>query len=707
MRTRNMIPMWILTWICGFRTLLSAQEGVLPPSDPSPDRTLTTLNHKNLSQHPRLLFGPEDLRAIRAHSRSSMGQVFMRNLEKYLIAPPSGPEFANNDTDGQRHGLWRMPSLAMHYLLTGNQTSFDRAKAYLSLVTETGDWQRGGERNSGMGAANVMIGAALVYDWLYNDLDPAFRERVRQKLILQSRWMYYGGHQNKNRIKNAYWQGDPHNNHRWHRNAGLSLCVIAAYTGSPQETWLLETVKKELDYVMEWKAKDGSYSEGPGYMIFGGLHLMLALNASDRNLGTDFLSSPFIRNNGKFLAQSLVPDRSAFFVFNDMSEGEGLAGYANYLYKIADLTGDRHLQFLLNDTWRNNPKSSVHVSWVPLMWHNPDVPETGLENFATDAVFPSSGVAYIRDGWTEDHVGATFRCAAVGGTALNAFRNANNFKYVNVAHDDPDANSFILWKNGGYLAETSRYSHAKQSSNHNTILINGQGQAPKGRSPGPTKYLQPGGGGFNMLDMAWFTAWRPGKEVTFVEGEAAGAYGELNSRGMNRPALSRYRRTFVWVEGKYVLVIDDIRSDSGSVDLTWLMQAKNLTQKDAAAGRYVLSHPGAAAEMQVVAEPALQPEVTRSSADHRGSNLGWRQLRLSGKSDRFQIASLYDLWGGGSISLAMKNMGPDQYAFEVISGNTRDIWFWKGAENAKSASALIGQRNGLTFAELDPKHAFQ
>ncbi|WFB37190.1 DUF4962 domain-containing protein [Kiritimatiellota bacterium B12222] len=686
----------------------SARPSILPPQDPSPTGHLTSLNHPRLSAHPRLLFGAEDIESLKANAQTPMGKIFMRNLEAYLSTPPQGPAFAKNDTDGQRHGLWRMPTLGLHYVLTGNQQSFDHAVAYLQLLVDNDIWQKAPERNSGMGAANVMIGAALVYDWLYQDLDPAFREQVRQTLIHHAREMYYGGHLNRNNIKNAYWQHDPQNNHRWHRNAGLTLCAIAAYQGSDQETWLLEIVQEQLAYVIQWRPDDGSYSEGPGYMIFGGLHLMLAMTAADRNLGTDFLSSPFIRNNGKFIAQSLVPSRQHSFMFNDMGKGEGLAGYANYLYKIADLSDDGTLQYLLDESWRSKAPKSVHVAWVPLIWYNPLITEQPPETFPTRSLFPSAGVAFIRDGWTEHHVGAIFRCMPLGGIKLNEFRNAHKGQYVNIAHDDPDANAFSLWKAGDNLTETDRYSHQKQSSNHNTLLINGMGQAPQGRSPLPTHWMQPGEKEFNMLDMAWFTAWSPSDDVVMIEGEAAGSYGALSAgKGHGaRPALSRYRRTFIWVEGRYVLVIDDIRSPLQEVDMTWLMQAPQLTQQDETATQFQLSHDRASIAMQVISQPKLQANIIQSSADHRGKNLGFQQLQLSGHGKKFLIASVYDLWNRGSLSLSVHADGPDQMNIRVTTATQQDQWQWQAATDNHASSTLLGQRNGVPFATLTPEKAF-
>ena len=55
-----------------------------------------------------------------------------------------------------------------------------------------------------------------------------------------------------------------------------------------------------------------------------------------------------------------------------------------------------------------------------------------------------------------------------------------------------------------------------------------------------------------MSQMAKITAWKDAGEVMVVEGEAAGSYLAYRDRatGKSRPALDRFRRTFIWVKGE-------------------------------------------------------------------------------------------------------------------------------------------------------------
>ncbi len=91
----------------------------------------------------------------------------------------------------------------------------------------------------------------------------------------------------------------------------------------------------------------------------------------------------------------------------------------------------------------------------------------------------------------------------------------------------------------------------------------------------PQMWSQPGPD--DMREMAVVTAFKDAGDVVVCEGEAAGSYLAIKQTAKNpaRPALDRYRRTFMWVKGSYLLVLDDIKAPE-AVDITWLMQAPQI-----------------------------------------------------------------------------------------------------------------------------------
>jgi hypothetical protein len=172
-----------------------------------------------------------------------------------------------------------------------------------------------------------------------------------------------------------------------------------------------------------------------------------------------------------------------------------------------------------------NPDITINLkdySWLAILCDDPSVKGGDYHKVPTAAFLPDVGIAVVRDSWQDDGVGARFKCGPLGGYRSNAWcksPDANKRTRPNVAHDHPDAGSFTLFAQGEYLAETDRYpigkGVGKLSTGHNTILINGVGQAPQGRAEGED-WMQPGTG--DLTEAARMVAGLRGK-VDAVMGE--------------------------------------------------------------------------------------------------------------------------------------------------------------------------------------------
>ncbi len=671
---------------------------VLPPPPPPPPpvvpekdpgmKEIPQLVEAVRGKHPRLLFTEDEVARIRALAAGE-GKTLMERVAGYLPSckAPEEPKFLRDATDGQRHGFWRMPTVGLHYVLTGDKQSFEQALGYMKFLLSLENWETGKEADSGMSAANIMVGAALLYDWLYHDLEPEFRSQYRKKLIHHARSMYHGGHLKK-RPGTHYWQNDPANNHRWHRNAGLALCALAVYEGEPELAWLITELKKELAYVVRWLPPDGTSHEGPSYFIFGGNHLTVGLHASDICFGTKYLKHPYFKNGPLFRMHTVTPGLKDTFPFGD---GGGFGAYNNFLYRAANTHGLKDAQSGLQKLNELHP-AAFDFAWFSLIWLDPDLQGGDFKRLAKTAFFPDLGLAFMRDGWNEKNTAAMFKCGPFGGYKLNEFRNTNNFTYINVAHDDPDANSFLLWADGALLAETSRYSKHKKSHNHNTILVNGKGQSSRGRPEGGT-WTQPATGKTDMTEMARITTLKEEGDIFVIEGEAAGSYPALRRI---RPALSRYRRTFIWVKSRYILVLDDIRAPE-EVEFTWLMQSGAITTLDSAKGRYLLKKGAGACEFQVVADRPGAASIGQSPADNRGNPLGWKQLSMRTKSKSWRLASVYDIWKRGALSVSLANAN-DAIEIQVSGNGIKDMWVWRMAMNQWEPALLNGKVADAEFS---------
>lgn len=665
---------------------------VVPDSDPAPEGVAPNLVEAVRGKHPRLLLNAERLPGVRAFYRSEAGAPWRAKLEAYLpvCSPPSDEKFLTDATEGQKQGLWRLPTVALHHLLTGNPDSLRRAKGFLEKFQSMPDWETGKEPNSGMSAANIMIGAALAFDWIYDDLDPGFRAQFRDTLVRHARLMYYGGHLARNPGVH-YWQGDPANNHRWHRNAGLILSLLASHEGRADEQWILQQAANDLAFVNRWLPDDGTTHEGPAYLTFGGNHLLLAMHASDDCLGTNFLQSPYYKNTGLFRTQLLLPGFKGAFRFGD-SDGGALGGYNNFFQKTMAVHRQPEVKDALLRMLEKNSRT-VEFGWFSLLWDDPALPRGDVTALPVATFWPDIGTAIIRDSWRDDAVAAMFRCGPWGGYKLNEFRSSKKgggFTTINVAHDDPDANEFTLALGGDLVVETDGYSTRKTSRAHNTILVNGLGQMSKGRPEGQI-WSQPGS--TDMTKMAVITAWRDAGRVTLAEGEAAGSYLDCTDKksGASRPALDRFRRTFLWVKGEYVLVLDDIRAPE-PVQISWLIQSPTLAADDEKQGCFTLGAADKTCAFQIVADQPLAFALGESPAETHGKPLGLRQLAAQSTAAALRVASVYNPWQKKPPVISLATISPGEATVEVKGDGFTDVWTWRAGAGRFDASTLIARR---------------
>jgi hypothetical protein len=656
-------------------------EPLVPEKDPAVTGEAVTLLPEVAGKHPRLFFLTDDIPAFKEKALSPAMAADWKDLLGYLSActPPKHTKFLKNATDGQRQGLWRMPSLAVHYVVTGDKKSFQRAKGFMDTLLKLPHWETTKELDAGMSSANIMIGAAICYDFLYHDLTPDFRERFRQKLLHMARAQYYGGHLNKNKSV-GYWQGDPANNHRWHRNAGMSLAILTAYEGNPEEQWILNKTAEELDFVAKWLPEDGTSHEGPTYLTFGMAHLTLALTASDHCLGTDYMNSGFAKNVARYKLQTITPGFTDGFQFGDSS---GVGGYNHFAWAYTAKHRQAAVQAGLKRLQANAPKAFM-FGWMSILWQVPTAgKDAGIAELETTSYFPDLQLAFVRDSWEKDGVAAMFKCGPFGGLRLNEYRNQNNYRYINVAHDDPDANSFQIWSQGAMLAEGDRYSKHKRSGNYNTLLVNGKGQMVKGRREGGG-WTQPATGKTDMLKMAYVTGWKEAGDVVIVEGEAGGAYRDLK----------RFRRTFVWVKENYILILDDIQAKSDA-EFTWLLQGPEL--KAAGAG-FELRKGAAVCPVAIVSDRPVTSRIAESTADHRGKPLGWQQLQLKAKTTAWRVVSLYNPWRREDLKVALDCSSQKEATVTVRGKGVDDSWEWTLADGTRAPSHLKGRATFDTWS---------
>ncbi len=659
----------------------------VPDEDPEYTGPQIGLVENLEGQHPRLFFDAAGLEEMRAVYGSAAG-ADLRNALNSSAAGVRGQAFheemPGNEGASLSFGLHRLPTVALHYLVSGDQASYDYAVEALQFLLDLPLWSTGGEPNSGKPAGALLAGAAMAYDFLYHDLDPELRDTLRERIWKQARTMYYWGFLMQSPGSSAsYWQQDPQNNHRFSRLVGLTLGVLAVYSGDPAEDWMLSKAIEELDFVVRWLPPDGSNHESISYIHYGIRQVLLSAWAGERTLGKQYLDAGYFRNVPLFLAAANTPGLTNRFHYADGGGGgTPLTGHIFYPVAYHDRAD---VQALIDERLS---RTSGHA-WINMIDHGPRPEGGSIDNLPRNIRFPDLDIAFFREGWLKTgEVGAMFKAGPFGGYTLNEYRDTNNYSYINVAHDDPDANMFAIWGGGRFSVPNAGYSFSKHSTNHNTILVNNRGQRAEGRSD-RGHWSQPATGNTSMRDMAYITNWKDSGSIAIAEGEAANSYPGSG--------LTRYRRGFLWNEGKYILIFDDIRAQS-DVNITWMIQGERVNVADEEAGEFITGT-RVQNHFQLKSNTDYTYSIVEAPADHRNSSLGFQQLRaVFPWIQELQIASLHRAWDL-SLEMTLEPHDADSATITITGDDFEDVWTWTAGQGSRDPGHFeLTSTDGQSFS---------
>ncbi len=664
---------------------------LVPASDPAPENP-PKVKEALRAVHPRLLFTTEEIITLKTQIENDPilkvnADAVIRIAKTLDIPGGTPPKIFQNDTAALVTSQGKMPNLIYAYHLTKDPELKDKIVQLLEMFLENEHWAYTKELDSNMGAGNNMLAAGLLFDAVANELEPELRQALAQKLLLQARRMYYLGHQEKalNIIK--YWQQDPANNHRWHRASGMAACLLSvADIEGIDSGWLLEQFKAEVDFLIKWFPHDGDCHEGVGYQVFGFSYLAITSMMMDRVLGTDYLAAPGFRNAWTQQIYSDIPGNYNPMSFGDSQNGKGKPGvfrsYEPSFFIGPRLSRDADAQAALVDWYQrratvNGTLRPSGYPWLMLTYYDSTVEIGDAKALPPSRLFADLGVAYLRDGWGEDTEAVMmFKCGPYGGYALNEYRNTNDFHYINIAHDDPDANSIALAVDGELVIHPGRYFSVKNTEQHNTLLINGKGQIG-----GDTQYTQPVPN-TDMTTLSYLTGWKTGDAGrVIIEGEAGNTFEDI--RG--------FRRAVIWLPGEYALVLDSVKAEKEN-QIIWqaFSPTANISDLPRPGGTFV-GEEGAKVPYQIRASSDLSSSLSPYAFKGRWKTTELNRTQFETTAAQTRVVCLLDPWQRGDLELKLAG---DGRSLKVMGEGIADTWQWTPAEDLTTPSLISGSRNG-------------
>ena len=528
-----------------------------PAGAPLPD-SLRTLR----PGHPRLYVLDDDLgraRALLAADRNvrawhdALQQEAARMMDQPAVERVlEGPRLLAQS----RAALRRISTLAGLYRLDGDPRKLQRARAEMLAAAAFSDWNP----SHFLDVAEMTTALAIGYDWLHADLTTEHRAVVRQAIVdkgLKPGLAAYAA--------GAWWAVEGRNNWTQVCNGGLLAGALAIADEEPaMAARVLEAVQGDgMRRRLAKYAPDGGDEEGPGYWDYATTYTVFFLSALESALGSDlgWGDTAGLADTGHFRMQSIGPS-GLTFNYADAREPAGgapqmfwLAGrydrpaYAAHERERISRTGGRPEIF--------------HLLWAPRIPAGPATPPSAAARFS------GVDVAFLRGDWREP----TTTWVGVKGGSNRA------------SHAHLDLGTFVLDALGerwaidlgpddynlpGYFGQ-HRWSYFRlRTESHNTLLVNGTRQDAAAAAP--------------LLAFS-DDSYRPFAVVDLTEAYA--------------PAVTRAHRGVALVDGRDVLVQDEV--EAPGADVVWQMLTRAKVVQDA--GGAVLHQAGKALALRIV-EPA-------------------------------------------------------------------------------------------------------
>lgn len=531
-----------------------------------------------LRARPRLFADNEKLRMIKSKSESNpVYAAFLKRLcDKCdaIIAFKPIPEYHHDEADmadgWQRRLGNNMMDFAAAYRFGGGEKYLQAAIEWATKSAGYPTWSCGHFKNCDIVAAHQLLGIAMVYDWLYDWLDTDTRILLRQTLLEKANDMYRAAVNGF-----AFWSKQWLQNHMWINMTALLGAALAVYEDAPEADIWIATVNEKMARTMEILGDDGASHEGYSYWQYGLDWLLRYMLLARDHFGLDYFGHPWYQNTARYGIYLMLPEgtQDSANVFMDMGDCDrtnGLYGSETQEHLFLCLASEYGDGYAQQGAFRTSRIYPHLTTFANSLFYNETVQPESLDTLPTQGYFPDMGLVALRSGWGAEDSFLCFRCGPyIGHKAFDSYDEDPYYDWGS-GHVHPDVNHFALFGLGEWLIRDDGYSH-KQTSNHNTLLVSGYGQAGEGWIWFDGRPCHETGGKPQIMH----TEFRDDYDYTVC----AGAFAYPAHSG-----LLKFNRHFLFIKPGMLIIIDDIQADTIScMELRFIPESQTMEER---AGAY-------------------------------------------------------------------------------------------------------------------------
>lgn len=322
-----------------------------------------------------------------------------------------------------RELLKRIFFLSYSYRMTEDERFLQKAEEEIVAVSWFTDWNP----SHFLDVAEMTMGVAIGYDWLYADLSERTRSVVKSAIKLK------GLEPSKKSNYNWFLRSDMN----WNQvcNAGMVYGALAIQEDEPElAKEIIDRAFASIPLPMEAYGPDGVYPEGYNYWGYGTSFNILLLSAMEKIVNEDWglVSTPGFLETGHFLKHMLSPTglsfnwgdcgtganlKPAVFWFADHTNDPSVLWSEKQFLEISDFSKFKGIRYL--------PAALIWAKNIPLS----DISEPEEQFWMGQGANP---VAMMRTSWTD--VNAMYLGFKAGSPSVN--------------HGHMDIGSFVMEAEG-------------------------------------------------------------------------------------------------------------------------------------------------------------------------------------------------------------------------------------------------------------------
>jgi hypothetical protein len=307
-------------------------------------------------RHPHFILTQERVEELKLARQTTHSEIWKYCLELSAEFGTSQIPALKNAQNKYRYIGDSMPVLGLAYLITQDPKYIKMAERWVTALISVPDWS--GSQN--LGRSSWIVGCALIYDWLYDELESGLKIRIRKKLEKEA-----GVILEDNSSHRAL------SNHLLIETTALGIAGFVLNGESDESIKFIKQADRWAQYIINHAPEDGSWGEGVQYWQYGlGYFLRFTEAARTSGFKNYYKEYVWLEKTGFFPIYFSLPQRPTEVInFSDCGSKRYIPAFLMYL--PASIYQNGFYQHYANQVFA--VRQPHKFSWLDFIYYDPEI----------------------------------------------------------------------------------------------------------------------------------------------------------------------------------------------------------------------------------------------------------------------------------------------------------------------------------------------